>query len=64
MKVHHSSRGFTLGTSINIKSTFLFQDAIDKWLEVADFDSDGRISIEEFKLSIAGNSLVDELDEI
>ena len=39
-----------------------FQDAIDRWLESADFDSDGRISMEEFKLSIAGNTLVDELD--
>jgi hypothetical protein len=29
---------------------------------VADFDSDGRISIEEFKLSIAGNTLVDDID--
>lgn len=34
---------------------------MDLWLEGADFDSDGRISIEEFKLSIAGNTLVDEL---
>ncbi len=35
---------------------------MDKWLETADFDHDGRISIEEFKLSIAGNSLVDEVE--
>ena len=43
-------------------SNHFFQDAIDRWLESADFDSDGRISMEEFKLSIAGNTLVDELD--
>jgi Ca2+-binding EF-hand superfamily protein len=43
------------------KAFALRQDAVDKWLENADFDSDGRISIEEFKLSVAGNSLVDDV---
>ncbi len=47
-------------TQIRSSFTLNLQDCIDKWLETADFDSDGRISMEEFKLSIAGNSLVDE----
>jgi len=38
------------------------KEVIERWLEEADFDHDGRISIEEFKLSIAGNKLVDELE--
>ena len=40
------------------------QDTIQVWLEKADFDSDGRISLEEFKMGIAGNTLVGEALDI
>ena len=36
------------------------QDTIEEWLEKADYDSDGRISLEEFKMGIAGNKLIGE----
>ena len=38
------------------------QETIESWLEKADYDSDGRISLEEFKMGIAGNKLVGEFD--
>ena len=45
------------------RTTIVFQESITQWLEEADYDSDGKISMEEFKLSIAGNTLVDEVDD-
>ena len=44
--------------------SFPVQETIQKWLEKADFDSDGKISLEEFKMGIAGNTLVDEVLDI
>jgi Ca2+-binding EF-hand superfamily protein len=34
-----------------------FQNKIDEWIAATDFDSDGKITLEEFKLGMAGNSL-------
>ena len=36
------------------------QSQIDEWIEKTDYDSDGRITIEEFKLGMAGSALIDE----
>ncbi len=38
-----------------------FQNKIDEWIQATDFDSDGKITLEEFKLGMAGNSLVDDV---
>ncbi|CAB4068774.1 unnamed protein product [Lepeophtheirus salmonis] len=35
---------------------------IQEWIEKTDYDSDGKITLEEFKLSLAGKTLVDEFD--
>jgi Ca2+-binding EF-hand superfamily protein len=34
---------------------------IDQWIEETDFDSDGKITLEEFKLGMAGNTLASEV---
>jgi len=33
---------------------------IDDWIQNTDYDSDGKITIEEFKLGMAGNALVND----
>ena len=37
------------------------KEIVNRWIETADYDCDGRISLEEFKLSIAGNTLCDDV---
>ena len=34
-----------------------FKSQIEEWIKECDFDQDGRISLEEFKLGIAGTDL-------
>jgi Ca2+-binding EF-hand superfamily protein len=52
------------GTAFNFLMTddLIFpQNKIDEWIAATDFDSDGKITLEEFKLGMAGNSLVDDV---
>jgi len=44
----------------NLEVRIVLQSQIDEWIEKTDYDSDGRITIEEFKLGMAGSALIDE----
>lgn len=33
---------------------------VDEWIKATDYDSDGKITLEEFKLGVAGTSLIEE----
>ena len=47
----------------NYASLFLLlQYQIDEWVKECDFDQDGKISLEEFKLGIGGTSLLGHED--
>ena len=35
------------------------QEGIEEWIKTTDFDGDKRITFEEFKYSVCGNSLID-----
>ena len=43
--------------NFNDLSFITFQSQIEEWIKECDFDQDGRISLEEFKLGIAGTDL-------
>jgi len=45
----------------NPTKMIFFQNKIDDWIAATDFDSDGKITLEEFKLGMAGNTLVDDV---
>ena len=37
----------------------LTKEGIEEWISTTDFDGDKRITFEEFKFSVAGNTLID-----
>ena len=45
--------------NIFIVNYFLIQEGIEEWISTTDFDGDKRITFEEFKFSVAGNTLID-----
>lgn len=38
----------------------LFQSQVDEWIKATDYDSDGKITLEEFKLGVAGTALIED----
>ena len=46
-----------------LKLTFFafFQSQVDEWIKATDYDSDGKITLEEFKLGVAGTALIEDI---
>ena len=46
-----------------LKFTFFafFQSQVDEWIKATDYDSDGKITLEEFKLGVAGTALIEDI---
>ena len=38
-----------------------FQSQVDEWIKATDYDSDGKITLEEFKLGVAGTALIEDI---
>ena len=42
------------------KMVYFFQSQVDEWIKATDYDSDGKITLEEFKLGVAGTALIED----
>ena len=38
-----------------------FQSQVDEWIKATDYDSDGKITLEESKLGVAGTALIEDI---
>ena len=45
---------------VNFNAVFEFQNQVDEWIKATDYDSDGKITLEEFKLGVAGTALIED----
>ena len=45
---------------LQVRLSFIYQSQIDEWIAKTDWDGDGKITLEEFKLGMAGSALIDD----